>query len=124
MRTNDLRKMIKTQLDTYNYQVYYRIATDNAMYPHIVFELSNMSQLGDDFNRYNYDLIIDIYDKNTSNVNSENLADNIIDLFKRFNHPTDVNYPTIYFESYAMYDDEDKTINHKQLRFEVQTYER
>ena len=44
MTGNDLRELIYTKLSTLCTNVYYFLADENAMYPHIVFNLARQSK--------------------------------------------------------------------------------
>jgi len=124
MMTNDLRKAIKSKLNAIVTPiVYYRIADKDSMFPHIVFSLESSSMMDTDNNRYDYTLIIDIFDKNKQN-NVEEITDTIIKNLNNLNLPKTTILPTIYLDSRRSLIDEDKDINHNQITFVVQMYER
>lgn len=124
--TNELRQFIRNRLVSISgYQVYYQLGDEDAVFPHIVFQLDSASKLMDDFNRRDYNLIIDIYFRKESRVDIENLCDNIIYQMDKYNvsHlPTIL--PTFIFTGYRVLIDEDKNIDRRQITFDVQTYER
>mgnify|MGYP003293596038 CR=1 FL=1 len=79
-----MRKLTKSIIENavadYNIkQIYYKIANDEAIFPHIVFDIDAYSQSSDDLNRFNYVVYIDIYDKKTSKYSIEEIADRIVD---------------------------------------------
>ena len=51
-KTNDLKKLIQTKLKTLSSNVYFEIADDTAMYPHIVFSFRTINL--DDISRQDY----------------------------------------------------------------------
>lgn len=127
--TNELRKLIRTELlrlsGTYGVkQIYYQLADNEAVYPHIVFTLDTGSSEPMFLDRYNYRLIVDVYFKNNDMQDIENLCDSIQEELTWKNYPTDEILPTIYFERRLQIIEEDKYLNHRQLRFNIQMYER
>ncbi len=128
MKTDDLRKLIKTQLDSLKIQgakeVFYKTASDTAGYPHIVFNLSQIGTLGNDLHRSDYVLEIDVWDKNKSESVTFNLCDTIEELLSAVNLPQASILPTFFFESRQSILDEDKDIKHELIKFTVQMYQR
>lgn len=127
MKVNEVKKLIKRQLDTLKdevKEVYYRDADDDVLYPHITFEYDTISGLGDDLNRQDYMLIIDVWDKQKESVLAEDIADRVEELFSAVNLPQETILPTFYFENRKFLKDEDKEIKHIQLKFSIQNYER
>ena len=121
-KTPDLRKLIKTQLDTVTGATYYRIAADDATMPYKVFSLRTVN-LGD-LARDDISLDVEIWDKSKSPKAAEAIADAIETLFNGANLPQTSILPTFYRESRAMVDDPDKSIQHIVLSFMVQNYEK
>ena len=74
-RTNDLKKLIQTKLKTLTTNVFFEQATDNAIYPHIVFSFREISL--NDLSRQDYTLDIDVWDKGTSTTAIDNRADSV-----------------------------------------------
>lgn len=126
MRTDELRKVIKTQLDTLKThgvkEVYYSTAADNAGFPHIVYNLSEVGSLNNDLNRYNYILEIDVWDRNKSESKALTLCDMIEELFNNSNLPQSSILPTFFFERRRNIVDSDKEIKHELMEFEIQLY--
>ena len=57
MRTNDLKILVQTKLKTLTTDVYYELASDQALYPHIVFSFDTVNL--DDLSRQDYMLYVD-----------------------------------------------------------------
>lgn len=128
MITNELRKLIKSRLMTLQSEygikdVYYQQAADNKMYPHIVFDLSKISSLQDSVRR-DYMLDIDIFDHSKSATRIEDIADAVDTLFSGENLPQESILPSFFYEDRTEVPDEDKMIQHQNVRFVVQNYER
>lgn len=121
--TNELRKLIRELMDSGEFAVYYQLASDNAMFPHAIINLESISMMDNDNNRFDYQLFIDIYNRNDV-FEIENITDTIISKLNALNSPKNNIFPTFYLESRRSIIDEDKSINHRQLMFVVQTYER
>lgn len=121
-KTNDLKKLIQTKLKTLTTNVYYEIAADNAMYPHIVFSFKTIN-LGDLW-RQDYMLDVDVWDKGQNTTNIDTLCDNIESLLHMQNLPQTKILPTFYLVDRRSIVDEDKTIKHRLVRFQIQNYVR
>jgi len=128
-KSNELRAMIVTKLNNIKTQygingIYYQIAQDEAMFPHIVFDLDRFTTLADDRNRRDINLIIDVYDKGNNTQKVHNIADAVEDLLDQANVPGTNTLPTLFFNARRHLPDEDKLIKHIQLEFTIQNYER
>lgn len=121
-KTNDLKKLIMTQLKTLTSNVYYEIAADNALYPHIVFSFK-MINLGDLW-RQDYTLDVDVWDKGQNTTRIDSLCDDIEKLLHMQNLPQTGILPTFYLIDRRSIIDEDKSIKHRLVRFQIQNYER
>ena len=121
-RTNALKKLVQTKLKTLTSQVYFEIADDKALYPHIVFEFRRLD-LGD-LSRQDYILEVNIWDKGTSSVQVDELADNVENLLQAQNLPQDHVLPTFYLIDRQNIPDDDKAIKHRRIQFQIQNYER
>lgn len=121
-RSNELRKLVNSQLKKVCDNVYYRIASDEKgkMYPHIVFEF--FSTYLPDLNRTDYTINIDVWTKNQSLA--EDLADEVEDTFNSVNLPQDTICPTFYISNRATVEDVDKEICHIIIKVVAQNYER
>lgn len=121
MRTNDLRKLVQSRLKSICSKVYYKVADEDAVYPHIVFNIKSVD-LGD-LSRHDYSIDIDIWDKDDP-YNAEELADKTEDLFDCENIPQDTILPTFFLDNRTTVTDDDKSINHIIIRVIAQNYER
>ena len=122
MRTNDLKLLVQTKLKTVTTKVYHEVADENAMYPHIVFNFRRID-LGD-LSRQDYVLEVNVWDKSNSTQQVDNLADSVEKLLQAENLPQDHVLPTFYLIDRQSIWDEDKTIRHRRIQFQVQNYER
>ena len=120
-RTNQLKKLIQTKVKTLTTDVYFEVAKDNALYPHIVFDFSQVN-LGD-LSREDFRLDVHVWDKGTSTTAIDDLCDSVEDLFDALNDPQTDILPTFYKELRTTIEDEDKKIRHRVIRFQVQNYE-
>lgn len=125
-KTNELRALIVSELNSIsgNNGVYYQIANENSIFPHIVFDFDSVNTLADDRCRENYKLIIDVWDRCTSASLVNDIADNVEGILHDVNLPQTNILPTIYLDSRRNLRDEDKLIRHIQLTFSIQIYER
>ena len=121
-RTNDLKKLIQTKLKTLTTNVFFEQATDDALYPHIVFSFNEIN-LGD-MSRQDYTLYVDIWDKGKSSTRVDELADKVEDLLHSENLPQDKILPTFYKIDRKSLLDSDKDIKHRLVRFQIQNYVR
>lgn len=122
---NDLRDLIVTRLNTIKQtyglkEISYRIASDDAMYPHITYDFPSI--VPNDMGREDFVLDIDIWDKDQ--VRAFNILDTLRHLFAFRNDPQTTILPTFYETSSGQIDDPDKTIIHLILRLQSQVYER
>lgn len=127
-RTNKLRKLVKSVLSnehfiqTYGIKgVWFETADEENMYPHITFQFDQINT--GDLYRHDLSLIIDLYDKGTSALVVEEMADAVEDLFNAKNLPQETILPTFYLERRNVVMDEDKMIRHRQIEIIVQNYE-
>ena len=120
MRTNDLKELVQTKLKTLTTNVYFEIADSQALYPHIVFAFRTID-LGD-LSRQDYVLDVDLWDKGTSSTAIDDLADSVENLLQAANLPQKNILPTFYKIDRKSLIDEDKSIRHRNIRFQVQNY--
>ena len=119
-RTNDLKKLIQTQLKTLTTNVFFENATDDKLYPHIVFNFRTID-LGDLW-RQDYVLEIDVWDKKNSTYDVDELSDKVEDLLQAKNLPQTRVLPTFYKIDRKSIYDSDKSIKHRLIRFQIQNY--
>lgn len=120
-KTNELKKLIQTKLKTLTSNVYFEIASDSALYPHVVFNFKTID-LGD-LSRQDYTLDIDVWDKSKSTTAIDTLCDNIESLLQAQNLPQTTILPTFYLIDRKSVLDQDKDIKHRVIRFQIQNYE-
>ena len=121
-RTNDLKILLKTKLNALTTNVFFEQATDNALYPHVVFSFREID-LGDLW-RQDYVLEVDVWDKGTSTTRVDELSDEIEDLLQAENLPQENILPTFYKIDRKSILDSDKSIKHRLIRFQIQNYVR
>jgi len=124
MRTNELRKLIVDKLEALQQTlgiraIYYRLGTPNALYPHVVVDISG-ANLDDKYLKI-YTVDIDVITKNM--VDLYTIADGIQDAFNSVNDPQQTILPTFYLVSRISVDDPDKTICREIIRMNVQLYD-
>ena len=119
-RTNDLKKLVQTKLKTIATNVFFEQATDNALYPHAVFNFKTID-LGDLW-RQDYILEVDVWDKGTSTMQVDELSDKIEDLLQLQNLPQTKILPTFFKIDRKTIIDSDKSIKHRLIRFQIQNY--
>ena len=122
MRTNDLKYLVQSKLKTLTANVYYEIANEKKLYPHIVFNFRRID-LGDLW-RQDYILEVDIWDKQDSSQRVDNLADQVENFLQAENLPQTNVLPTFYLIDRQNIPDEDKEIKHRKVQFQIQNYER
>ena len=122
MRTNDLKILLQTKLKTITTNVFFEQATDDALYPHIVFSFRTID-LGD-LSRQDYILEIDVWDKGTDTTAIDSMADSVEDLLQAENLPQENILPTFYLIDRKAIPDTDKAIKHRLIRFQIQNYVR
>lgn len=126
MKTNSIRKLVTSRLETVCGNVYFRVADKDAMYPHIVFSLRSID-LGD-IHRDDLMLEIDIWHKRTAGgteiAEIEDLTDLVEGLFHCENLPQEDILPTFFRVSRNLVEDDDKNIEHRVLQIQIQNYER
>lgn len=121
-RTNDLKVLLTNKFKTLTQNVYFEQAADSALYPHIVFDFREID-LGD-INRQDYVLEVDIWTKGTNTTTIDELADSVEDLLQAENLPQTRILPTFYKIDRRSIIDQDKTLKHRQVRFQIQNYKR
>ena len=121
-RTNELKELVQTKLKTLTTKVYFELADEKAMYPHVVLSFGELN-LGD-LSREDYTLDVNVWDKGKSTTAIDDLCDSIEDLLHQQNLPQTNILPTFYKIDRKTIPDTDKMIRHRLIRFQIQNYER
>lgn len=121
-KTLQLQKLIKSRMDTVQGGTYHVNAPDTAAYPYKVFALQT-ADLGDK-SRDDITMIVDVWDKSSNQKTVDTIADNLEALFNGANLPQTGILPTIWRESRYPVPDENKSLQHVQMTFYIQNYER
>ena len=121
-KTADLRKLITAQLNTIQGVTYYRNAPKDASYPYKTFELSRVD-MGNS-HRDDVDLCVDVWDHDTDQKKADEIADQIEELFDSVNLPQATILPTFFRDNRIPVNEPDLTIQHIQLHFLVENYEK
>lgn len=119
-KTINLREIIKSNIDPI-IKCFYRHADDKESYPYAVYDFENIDLA--DINRDDLILIVDVWGKGKDTSQIEEFADLIEKKFNAANLPGDEVLPTFYRISRKPIDDEDKSLIHRQLKFQIQCYE-
>lgn len=122
---NDLRLLIESRLNSIKTQygiadIGYRRASDQKVYPHVVWDITTTQPM--DMGRNDYMIDFHVWGRIESNV--FDIMDAIRDLLMFWNSPTDSILPTFYEMSGGMIDDPDKTLIHGVVRVQCQVYEK
>jgi hypothetical protein len=120
MTGNEVRELVRGKLYTLCQYVYYVLADDDAMYPHIVFNLSRSAKY--DLARDDITLDVDIFTKDEKEA--QDLADAVEKMFNNLNDPQNNFLPTFFTERITNVIESDKSIRHKSVEITVQNYER
>ena len=124
---NELRRIVESRLNSIKTEyglteISYRIAKRDQMYPHIVFDITDLSPT--DMGRTDFLLDLHIWGKDP--VVCFNIMDAARDLFAFWNQPgafTDqAILPTFYEMSGGSIEDPDKSIIHLVVRIQGQVY--
>lgn len=121
---NYVRQLVETRLNSIKTaygiaEVGYRLASDQKMYPHVVWEITNI--IPDDMGREDLTIDIDVWGKDEYNVFE--IMDAVKDLFLFHNAPDEHILPTFYEMSSGTVEDPDRTLIHGIVRIQCQVYE-
>lgn len=107
---------IKTQFNIQD--VGYRRASDQKLFPHVVWEIISITPL--DMGRSDFTIDIDVWGR--SEVQVFEIMDAIREIFLFRNDPQDTILPTFYETSSGTVEDSDRSIVHGIVRLECQVY--
>lgn len=130
MRINDLKQLVKGQLLMLKNRfpdivdVYYQLADEDDLYPHIVFDFPGNIMNAEDLAGRTITLDVDIWDRQISSYLAEEMADAVEDLLNNKNLPQERILPTFYLETRTPVREEDPRIKHIVVRFSIDMYER
>lgn len=129
MNIIELQKQLVTFLKTKATRVYFREAPENAVYPYVVYNIP--SSIENYSNREDFILEVDFWDNSNLTTVIDTLVGDV-DGDGDISSPTGLHRKLIYVDgtiSAKLYrdarliiDDEDKRIEHRQLRYLIQTY--
>lgn len=117
-KTAMLRRLVRETMQSVPGETYHRSAAPDAVYPYKVYTLRSVSFTED---RDDFDLCVDIWGRGDWKI-VEEIADQIEGLFQNSNLPQEHILPTFFRDSRHNLEDPDKTMQHIQLRFQVQLY--
>lgn len=118
-KTNSVRKIIQTNISKI-IKSFYRVADAKETFPYAVYDFEDIDLL--DIHRDDLILIIDIWGKGKDTSRIEDITDQIENVLNATNIPGEDVLPTFYRISRKPIDDEDKSLIHRQLKFQVQNY--
>lgn len=116
----ELRKVIKTQLETIanSGKTYYHRAEKGAIYPHKVFNIESIDT--NNAPRHDFIITIDVWTKSANAA--DDIADAVNAVFDNANLPNADILPTFYLVSCKPIDDEDESIERRQIKVTCQNY--
>jgi hypothetical protein len=117
-RTEKLKTYLTTLLENACSNVFYENSTDDAPYPYIVYSLEHVK----DEDKYNYDLEVHVWDKSISSKLVESISDNV-EFTLDGEYYTDSNQSlTLGLDTRISVPDQDKSLKHRRLLFDLQYY--
>lgn len=120
MKTEVLRRLVTELLERTQGKVYYDHAPDDANFPYKVYGFESIDL--NDLSRDDLMLTIDIWDRNASTKLVESIADQLEEALNNLTLPEYGVYPTFFRISRKPVADEDKQLQHRQLKFTIQNY--
>lgn len=124
-RTNEVRQVITGRLNEirtrYNIaEISYKNATDDQMFPHIVYDLTNI--IPTDQGREDYTVDVHIWTRDDHAA--WEIGDAVADIFAYWNAPQLDILPTFYEANVFQVADTDHEVAHVVVRIQAQNYER
>lgn len=122
-RTNSLKKVVKDMFTAgqFTCPVTHGNADPVSVFPHVVYFFDSVSD--EDLSRHDYTMIVDVYDRGSSSVTCDELADKVENMFNNSNKPQADILPTFFLKNRRAIRDEDKLVHHRQLTIQIQNYE-
>lgn len=121
-KTAQLRKLIRSQLQTVAGETYHKASPKDARYPYKCFTLTSVNFANPD--RDDQELEVDIWDRAPDQKTAEEIADQVEKLFDGVILPLPPLYPAFFRDARFNLDDPDKELQHIQLLFTVQLHEK
>lgn len=120
---NELRQIVESRLNSIKTQygiveISYRIAKRDQMYPHIVFDITDITPT--DMGRS--DILLDVHIWGKDQAVAFNIMDAVLELFAFKNTPNESILPTFYEASGGSVEDPDKSLIHLVVRIQGQVY--
>lgn len=120
---NEIRQIVESRLNSIKteygiVEISYRIAKRDQMYPHIVFDITDITPT--DMGRS--DLLLDVHIWGKDQAVCFEIMDAVMDLFAFKNTPDENNLPTFYEVSGGSVEDPDKSLIHLVVRIQCQAY--
>lgn len=118
MKTNNLKKALKTLFQSSITQVFYNQASSTATFPYLVYEFRSVN------NEISTDYIVeaDVWDKGMETVNIDNICDELEELHQYVYTDNNIQF-RLYFESRQSIIDENKELKRRRLVFTLKLYE-
>lgn len=126
MRTNSLKRAVRQiladeDLNKKVIAIYHRRADKDDVFPHVIYHIEQIGET--ERFRHDYQIIIDVYVKSKSTVDTDDIADMIEDMFTERNDPKTDILPTFFVEQRRYLRDENPEIQHVQITITAQVYE-
>lgn len=113
-KTLELRKALLSELKKTHSNCFYEIVPELVTFPYVVFEIENVGE--------QYQVEINVYDKNTSTVTVETLADNIEKYFYRYIYRDASQFFAMYLNTRNNVAEEDRSIKRRRLLFDLKHF--
>jgi len=120
MKTWSLRTELQRLFKTLTTNVYYEGNQDPAIYPRLVFELSEVSY---DSGKTLYQLEVNVIEHGTGTKNAEDLADKVQSALNKYYFINSEIQFTCYKGARQTIQEDDKQIIRRRLTFEIQLHE-
>lgn len=119
-QTNKLKAIVDGILRTTCDRVYHQLADEDALYPHVVYDIRRV-EVGDLYRR-DYIIEAHAWANDEDRMQAADIADRIEAAFDQLNTPEDGCFPTFYLYTRANAIEEDKALTHEVVQITAQTY--
>lgn len=120
-KTEELRKALRASMLSVTDRVYFGQAPDNATYPYIVFDLSELIHQD---GKTLMEMEVNVLDYGTVTTTAENIADEMQALLDRADYINAFIQYSIYRGLRQPVEEEDKQLIRRRLTFEIHLHER